>query len=180
MDLRITTDLAAEILTLNEVAQFIKYEDSEQGDELSLIESMIGSVRSHFERRTGLSFAPKTFEVYFRKEEAPFILPVAPVISVDKVETVDYQGTKTELTLNTDYYKKGLYEVEITAPKGYDILVTFQAGYGDTNTQNLPEDLKHAMLMQILRWYDNRDDFYELKFMGSVEKILHTHKTRLI
>lgn len=180
MDVRIKTDLAAEVLTLNEVAQFIKYEDSEQGDELSLIESMIGSVRSHFERRTGLSFAPKTFEVYFRKEEAPFILPVVPVISVDKVEAVDYEGTKTELTLNTDYYKKGLYEVEITAPKGYDILVTFQAGYGNAATEALPRDLREAMLKQILRWYDNRDDFYEMNILGSIERILQTHKTSLI
>lgn len=180
MDLRILTDIAAEILTTDEVCQFIKLEDQDDGPELLLVEQMISSVRTHFERRTGLSFAPRTYEAFFRRSESPFILPVAPVISVDKVETIDYLGTKTEQTLNEGYYKKGLYEVEITPIEGYDILVTFQAGYGNTNTQNLPEDLRHAMLMQILRWYDNRDDFYELKFMGSVEKILHTHKTRLI
>ena len=105
MDLRISTDIAAEILATDEVCQFIKLEDQDDGPELLLVEQMISSVRTHFERRTGLSFAPRTYEAFFRRSESPFILPVAPVISVDKVETIDYLGTKTEQTLNEGYYE---------------------------------------------------------------------------
>jgi hypothetical protein len=36
------------------------------------------------------------------------------------------------------------------------------------------------MMAQIKQWYDNRDDFYEFKILGSIEKILYLHKTKLI
>ena len=113
MDLRIVTDISTEVLTAATVQQYIKFDDTANTTELSLIAEMTSAVRALFEKRTGLSFGERTYECFFRRNEAPFILPVNPVISVDKVETVDYQGTKTELTLNSGYYKRGLTQVEI-------------------------------------------------------------------
>lgn len=184
MDLRITTDQTAEVLTVDEITQFIKFEDSEEGPELQLIEEMISSVRSHFEKRTGLSFAQKTYIALFRPSDTPFMLPVMPVISVDKVELVDYLAEATELTLNTDYYKLGMTEIEIVY-SGFTnntdrLRVTFKAGYGNAATETLPRDIKEAMKMQVMRWYDNRDDFHEMNILGSIERILQHHKTRLI
>lgn len=62
----------------------------------------------------------------------------------------------------------------------YDLLVECKAGYGHDDTEDLPEDLKHAMKMQILQWYDNRDDFYEGVLLHSVDRILNSYKIRLI
>ena len=136
MDTRINTDLVQEPINQEELQNFIKFDDDNPLEE-ALIASMISAVRSHFERRTGLAFAAKTLETQFRSTDRPFILPVSPVISVDKVETIDSEGTKTELTLNSDYYKRGLYEVEIRpiAPTTNDLLVTYQAGYGSDDRQ---------------------------------------------
>lgn len=181
MDTRINTDLVQEPINQEELQNFIKFDDDNPLEE-ALIASMISAVRSHFERRTGLAFAAKTLETQFRSTDRPFILPVQPVISVDKVETIDSEGIKTELTLNSDYYKRGLYEVEIRpiAPTTNDLLVTYQAGYGSDDTQDLPQDLRYAMMAQVKQWYDNRDDFYEFKILGSIERILYLHKTKLI
>lgn len=191
MNTRIKTDITKEILTSDEVSTFIKFEDSDN-PETSLIKNMITAVRTHFEKRTGLSFIEKTYETFFRCGESPFYLPVSPVISVDTVEKMDYEGTKTELTLNTDYYKRGFYDIEIlptlnssanplTAFGGnYDLFVTYKAGYGHSDTEKLPEDLMEAMKRQIAQWYDNRDDFRELNILGGIEKILQSHRTTWI
>jgi uncharacterized phiE125 gp8 family phage protein len=193
MNTRIKTDTTLEVLQPTEVMQFIKFEDTTEGDEVGLIVNLIKGVRSHFEKRTGLSFLEKTYETFFRHSESPYILPVSPVISVDTVETVDHEGTKTELTLNSDYHKKGLYEIEIfpyslstianpwhSFEGTYDLLVTYKAGYGHTDTETIPEDLKQAMLKQIIRWYDNRDDFLEGTLLPEVNRILNLYKKLII
>ena len=192
MDTRIKTDVAQEPLNMDELRNYIKFQDDNAEEDL-LIEGMISEVRTHFEKRTGLSFAEKTYETLFRYNDKPFILPRSPIISVDKVELVDYQGTKTELILNSGYYKRGLYEVEILTSEMigwqnpltsfggyYDLLITYKAGYGHADTESLPTDLIGAMKKQIKQWYDNRDDFYEFNLLGSIDKILNKHKTKVL
>jgi uncharacterized phiE125 gp8 family phage protein len=183
MDTRIKTDVAQEPLNQDELANYIKFQDDNAEEDL-LIEGMINSVRTHFEKRTGLSFVEKTYETFFRYNDKPFVLPRSPVISVDKVELIDYQGTKTELVLNSDYFKRGLYEIEILTSSMYgsiyDLLVTYKAGYGHANTETLPADLLEAMKKQVKQWYDNRDDFYEFNILGSIDKILNKHKTKVL
>jgi len=192
MNIRIKTDTGDEPVTIAKARQFVKHEDDSDTAEITLITDMVAAVRTHIERRTGLSLVGKTYEVFFRWDDKPFILPVSPVISVDKVEKVDYLGTKTELTLNTDYFKKGLYDIEIIPMLGatsdplrndnglYDLLVTFQAGYGDDLTEDCPADILDAMMTQVVQWYENRDDFRELNFIGKVNKIVNTYKKMII
>jgi uncharacterized phiE125 gp8 family phage protein len=188
MDIKIKTDAESEVLSSSDIAGFLKYEDGDE-DELALIDEMIKAVRVHFEKRTGLSFVKKTYQVHFKYDDKPYILPVSPVISVEKVETVDYEGEKIELTLNTDYWKRGLYEIEIittsmatipspflTFDAKYDLLVEFKAGYGDDETETLPGDLLDALKKQVKQWYDNRDDFYEDKILGSIDRVLRLYK----
>jgi|GEM_PF-1562192 len=188
MDIRISTDITSEILSAADLKPYIKYEDTD-ADEITLIDDMIKTVRTYLEQRTGLSFAQRTYEIFFKWADAPFILPVYPIISVDKVETVDYLGTKTELTLNSGYYKRGLYDVEIITSglssvsnpfsetsSVYNLLVTCKAGYGHTDTENLPKDLIGAIKTQVFQWYENRDDFYEGNYLGMVDKIIKLHR----
>lgn len=187
---RIKTDIALEPLLAKDFKNFIKFDDDNIEEE-QLISAMISAARAHFEKRTGLSFAQRTFETQFKYDDQPFILPRYPVISVDNVETVDYLGAKTGLTLNSDYYKSGLYEVEIITdfagwPNPWksssdynDLLVTYKAGFGHADTEALPADLLEALKKQVLQWYENRDDFKEFNILGSIDKILLSH-TRLL
>ena len=192
MDTRIRTAIVQEIVNREELNNFIKFEDENPEEDL-LIYDMIAAVRAHFEKRTGLSFIEKTYETLFLYNDKPYILPVSPIISVDKVELMDYQGVKTELTLNSEYYKRGLYQIEICTSEVtgwpnpfisfdsyYDLLVMYKAGYGSSITEKLPADLLSAMKMQIKQWYDNRDDFFEFKILGSIDKILGRYKMKVI
>jgi len=180
MDLRLKTDLTSEPLSAKDLKPYIKYEDSDV-NEIALIDKMIVAVRTLFEKRTGLSFAKKVYECYFLKEDKPYILPVRPVVSVDKVETVDYLNEKVVLTSNSGYYEKGLYEIEIrTSSVTNALLVTFTVGYGEEKTESLPRDLIEAMKRQVAQWYDNRDDFRELELLGSIDGIISLYQNSII
>ena len=185
MQTRIKTDLTTEPLTLAVMKQFLKYEEGEaDAEDLTaeevLINSMISSVRTILEKRTGLVFAEKEFEILFDMDDFPFVIPVSPVISVEEVITIDYQGTESDpLVVNTGYYKAGMYEVELTVPamiKSSRLKVTVKAGYGNALTETLPVALLTAMQSQVVQWYENRDDFKELNTIGAIDKVVYLFK----
>ena len=180
MQIRIKTDIVSEPITLDDARQFIKFDETDT-DEDGLILNMIKAARTYIEKHAGIAMAKKVLQVLFDYDE-DFILPVVPIVSVDKVETIDIEGEATELTLNTDYYTTGLNEKEIIYPcsSAYQLKVEYTAGYGETETEVLPADLRHAVLTQVAQWYDNRDDFAELTIMGSVQKIINMYKVSVI
>lgn len=190
MDIKITSQPAAELIDHDDIVQLLKYEDAQAAEE-SLIDTMCSEARVYFEKVTGLSLVEKTYQVHFRYEDKPYILPVSPVVSITSVKTVDIDGTLNELTLNSEYYKRGLYEIEVitdaetisnpfrTFGGKQDLQVIFVAGYG-SNTETIPADLLGAMKKQIYQWYYNRDDFYELRLLGSIQMILNRYKKCLL
>ena len=184
MNRRIKTDITSEILSAADVKTFIKYDDTDAA-EIVLIDDMITTVRAYLEKRLDISFAERTYEVFFKSDESPFILPIYPVISIDKVETVDIEGDKTELELNSGYYKLWAYEIEIKPSSLQDpfgesdrlsLLVTCKAGYGHSDTQDIPGDLLGALKSQVFQWYENRDDFYEGTYLGMIDKVIRLHR----
>ena len=179
MQIRITTDLSSEPLTLAIMSQFLKYEDN-QSDENTLINTMISSVRILLEKRTGLTFAEKEYEIRLNSDDYPFVIPVYPIISVDEVLTIDYQGTESDaLVLNTGYFKSGMYEIDLTVSgliKSSTLKVTCKAGYGHNDTEDLPALLIDAMKTQVFQWYENRDDFKELNTLGIIDKAVSLFK----
>ena len=100
MDKRIKTEITSEILSAADLKRFINYDDTNAA-EIELIDDMIKSVRTHLERRMSTSFAQRTYEVFFKSSDSPYLLPVFPIISIDTVETIDIEGTPVELVLNS-------------------------------------------------------------------------------
>lgn len=182
--IRITQDISTEPVTTAKVRQFIKHSDDSDTDEISLIEDMIKGVRVHIENRTGLCLAEKTLVEYFFKEETgEYVLSFAPVISVDDVKLLDIEETSSDLTLNDDYYLRGLYErILLTDEVGAaeQLKVTYKAGYGDSSTETLPMDIHQAILRQVIHWYDNRDEFIEGVYINDVTKIIQYYKRSFV
>ncbi len=185
MQIRIETDLTTEPLTLAVMKQFMKYEEGEADAEdltaeESLINSMISSVRNILEMRTGLIFAEKEIVILFDYDDFPFVIPVSPIISVDEVLIIDYQGTEGDaLVLNTGYYKAGMYDVDLSVPamiRSSRLKVTVKAGYGSEDTETLPVALLNAMKSQVFQWYENRDDFMELNMIGTINRVVNLFK----
>jgi len=189
MQTRIKTDLTAEPLTLVVMKHFLKYEEGEADAEAltaeeSLINAMISSVRTILEKRTELVFAEKVIEILFDPDDYPFVIPVSPIISVDKVITIDYTGTESDpLALNTGYYKTGMYEIELTVPemiKSSKLKATVTVGYGNDDTEILPVALMDAMKTQVFQWYQNRDDFMEGNVLGLIDKVVMLFKREFV
>ena len=102
---------------------------------------------------------------------------------------VEYDGTETTLTLNTEYRKRGnlFWELIIyptITPSFYrdreDIsaeeyqstyIFEYTAGYGDS-TETLPPVIKIALLKQILIWYNNRENHAAILDNGIKEMLL--------
>ncbi|MFO8021522.1 MAG: head-tail connector protein [Perlabentimonas sp.] len=176
---KISQDITAEPVSTDDVRQFIKHTDDTDTDEIELIEDMIKGVRWYIERQTGLALAEKTIIEYFERDNnGQYVLNIAPVISVDKVELLDLEETATELTLNEDYFKSGLYEKVILTNEvsnSHTLKVTYTAGYGD-DTEPLPFDLKQAVMRQVKQWYDNRDEYLDGTYMSTVHAIIKSYQ----
>ena len=175
---RISQDIVTEPVTLTDVKQFIKFSDTDAG-ETSLIEDMIKGARVYIEKQTGLALAKKTIIEYFSQEYTrEYVLSVAPFVSIGTVEVLDLEETATALTLNGDYFLKGLYErIIITGlvTSASQLKVTYDAGYGEDETETLPFDIKQAILRQVIQWYDNRDEFMEGRYNDQIGSIIQNY-----
>ena len=177
--IRISQDIETEPVSIDDVKQFIKFSDDD-GDEISLITDMLKGVRVHIEKMTGLSFAKKTIQEKFEKNNSGiYVLHVAPVISIDSVYSLDIEEEQTKLTLNEDYYASGMYE-RILKVYGVDtqLKVEYSVGFGDTETEDLPFDLKQAVLRQVIQWYDNRDEYLQATYMDTIGSIIRQYQRK--
>jgi len=176
---KISQDIMVEPVSTDEVRQFIKHTDDSDTDEIALISDMIKGVRWYIERQTGLALAEKIIIEYFdRDSNGQYVLNVAPVVDVIKVELLDLKETATELTLNEDYFLSGLYERIILTNEvsnSHTLRITYTAGYGD-NTEPLPFDLKQAVMRQVKQWYDNRDEYLDGTYMNTVHAIIRSYQ----
>lgn len=138
-------------------------------DDNDYITTLIKTVRKFLEGYTKRAFITQTqiyrFKDFPNNDSLPVYLPNAPLQSITSVQYIDTDGT-TE-TWSTDYYTTDIYSTEgnfypsygYTYPSVQDILnavtVTYICGFGD-DAADVPEDLRHAMLIMIHHWYVNR------------------------
>jgi len=118
-------------------------------------------------------------------------LQLGPVQSVDAVKYYDTDGVlQTDSLVNFDIF--GLPFSKVIKPKtGFNwpvsqvrpdsIKIEFTAGYGGTSA-DVPDTIRHAMLMLISYWYENREN--ELIGLNSktlpfgFEDLLNLHRER--
>jgi len=115
--------------------------------ENDLFALLIVAARNAIEKFTGLSLVEKNIEATMLLPEAMFELPYGPVI--DTPVFVDFEGGSINVQLiGLDFPKvQYYYNSNITA--------TYNAGY---NSDNIPAELKTAILYQINFMYENRGD----------------------
>ena len=171
----------AEMITLEEAAEFMRAEFSES--EENLIESLITTARIMCEEYLFRRIGIQTIELRdrgFPANNSPIILP-APLVSVTSIKYLD--SDNQEQTLSANEYIVSNSSPGTTLPKNSwpnasisadSLRVTFVSGYspaGESPVQSeeLPKTIKIAMLMQIADMYENRD--------AQVEKPLVANQT---
>lgn len=154
----VTVAPASEPVTLAEAKTHCAVDGSDNDAELGL---MIGAARTFVEEYCGIKLVSQT--VVMRASSFCDLghLPVAPLISTTSVTYLDTAGA--EQTLSTDVYESVLVGLEPSirlkinqswpSPRtATDALrVTATAGYS-----SLPASIKHALLLLIGKWFDDR------------------------
>lgn len=189
---KITTPAAAEPVTLIEAKEHCRViERDGDGNVLpfeddDLIERLIATARDHVERYCGVRFASQTVEIACDRFADFVRLPEAPVLSITKVAYVDTAGTTQTLDAAIYELRPDGLEPSIalkygqqwpTVRLGSRITVTAVVGYGD-----VPQAVKHAMLMLIGAWYANREQVLvgvsvsDLPMSASVDALLCNHR----
>jgi len=140
------------------------------------------------ERYTGKSFGEKTINVFFHADEIindKVELPYGPHKSITSVSSINQEGTVTALTLNTDYYSRGLQYLELEflsdtmspwqegSILADDYKVIMVAGYGASGLEALPEIGVMAINKAVAEWYLNRED-YVPELSSNVKRLLDT------
>jgi uncharacterized phiE125 gp8 family phage protein len=162
---RIVTDLTTEPVTVTEAKLWCKIPGTAED---AIITLLITAARKSLEKFTSSSFGEKVIHATWVKIPDDWIveLPHGPIISVDHVYKIDEEGTEEALTVNKDFYLYGDQDIQLKleqfwstgATVSRSLRVEYTAGYGDTVTEPLPDELKEAILKQVATDYLYRDD----------------------
>lgn len=164
LQIKIKTDIVTEPITTAEAKLYCKVTGTAED---SLFTILIAAARKALEKYTSCSFGEKVIHATWINlpEDNELELPYGPIISVDKVFTIDSEGVEEEQVLNTDYSVYGNQDAIVKAPVYYStrlggrsVRVEYTAGYGDVLTEPLPDELKLAILKQVATDYMIREN----------------------
>ena len=186
--LKITTEPTQEPLTVQEVKEYLRVDDST--DE-RIIRPYVQTARKFCEEHTGRALTTQTLTLFldaFDDIDDPLwegmrtgpylnyyknyiVLPNSPVVSVTHLKTYNDSDTATTMAA-TEYYLDNAREpsrIVLRTGSSFPtalrvanaIEVEYIAGY--TSQYNVPEPLKLGMLQHIAYLYEHRGDMYDAK-----------------
>lgn len=166
MALVLVTGPTQEPLTLEEAKLHLRVDHT---DDDAYIAMLIITARNMVENHTGRALLTQTWD--YTLSDFPrrgFItLPLAPLQSVTSITYYDTAGAGT--VYGTSNYQVDAYGAPGRVALGYGlswpsttlrtangVVIRFVAGYASTGA--VPQDIKHAMLLIIGHFYENRED----------------------
>lgn len=162
--IKIITPVETEPITISEVRQHLRLPDDVNEDDLLL--GLIRTARVYCENITRRALAEQTLEIIldrFPDRSRAIALPCPPLLSVVEIAYRDSNGVETILpetsyVVDTDREPGRVMSVYGTAwpvftpVPGSGVRIRFVAGY-----EILPATIRHAMLLLIGHWYENRE-----------------------
>lgn len=154
----VTVEPASESVTLTEAKAQCRVDGS---DSDTLLTDYIETARTLVEQYTGTRLVSQTVVMRASHFCDLYDLPVAPISAVSGITYLDPDGNSQ--TLSTDVYETVLVGLEplirLKVNQSWPaircaadaITVTATAGYS-----SVPPTIKHAMLLTIAQWYDDR------------------------
>jgi uncharacterized phiE125 gp8 family phage protein len=209
MKIRVVVPVSTEPLTLDEVKAHLRLDVCEPTEapeeptegtteetteeptaEEVYLSALITAAREYCENVTGRALATQTIEGYLDRYPAKIELPRPPLQSVTSVKHTDSAGAEVVLVENVDYlvdtdrpigrlmppYGKGW--PQFTPSPMNPVKIKYVAGY-----ETAPASIKHAMLLLVGHWYENREAVMETqRVMGpiafAVNALLAPYKVR--
>lgn len=166
-----TTAPASEIITAAEAKDQCHIDHS---DDDTLIERLIKVAREKVEGPNGIGicFVSQGWRLALNCFPCEIRIPMGPVLSIDSITYVDEGGTTQTLDADLYQWRKDRFGARIApaydqtwpiARRVYNaVQVNFTAGFPGTDESpvslaNVPETLKHAMLLLVGHYYENRE-----------------------
>lgn len=139
---------------------------SDDGSEDALLELYLRNATAVVERCTNGALIERqyTYRTARWNRNGHLHLPVGPVAAIDTFQIIQ-SGSTTDLTSDQWILEPATRRQRITGtgcgslptlPAGAVAELTFTAGYGPSWNE-LPDDLRHAVLMLAAHYYENRD-----------------------
>jgi len=138
----------------------------------SLIDRLINAAVSFIEGPNGIGvcLVEQTWELALDRFPLIIELPLFPVISVESVKYIDEDGT--EQTLASSVYRVDTHSNPARVSLAWNqtwpsarlvsnaVKVSFKAGHAPDSgdyTANVPDDLRHAVILLVAHWYEHRE-----------------------
>ena len=185
MNWKVTSEPAAEPMTLSEAKTWLKIDSDTTED--ALVTSLIVSARQTAESFCNRAFITQTIAQSF-DTLSEFNLVRSPVQSITSITYLDANGTSQ--TLSTDVYELNTYSYPnsirlkhnqvfpSTSDVVGNVIVTYVAGYGDAST-DIPNLIIDACKVIVRDYYKNRDNPTR-KFPTLAENMLRAYKIHQI
>ena len=160
---------AAEALPVAALREHLRhgsgFEIAEDNAETAALTGYLRAAIAAIEARTGKVLLTRRFRMQLDdwRDRLGQTLPLAPVVTVDRIEIDDGAGTVTTLQpdgwrLLPDMQRPTILPAGVILPnvprRGF-LTITFTAGFGDT-WASVPADLSQAVLMLATRYYEDR------------------------
>ena len=155
--------------------------------------NLIRRATAYAEDYTGRALCDQTWTRYSDRFNYWFYLNRRPIVSVDSIKYLDNDGNQQ--TLATSVYRVDTVGGRITPAYGESwpnyravtntVEIAYTAGYGTTQSPVgvVPEDLKHAVLLLVGAWFENKEDIFkgrgraaELPEMASARALLDANR----
>lgn len=162
---------ATEAVTLAEAKAHLRIDASDEDD---LIERLIRVARDRMDGPDGIGvcLVSQEWRLSLDRFSGEIRIPMGPVLSIDEITYTDEAGDAQTLATSAYQWRQGRYEARILPAYGgtwpvarlaFDsVRVDFTAGFAGTadspvDLTNIPETLRHAMLLLIGHLYENRE-----------------------
>jgi uncharacterized phiE125 gp8 family phage protein len=156
---------AEEPVSLAEAKAWLKLDD---GAEDALVTTLVAAARIHVESTTGRALLTQSWRVVLDAWPADrsVRLPVAPLQSLTAIRAYDADGVAHSIGLVQFQSESAVAPARLLLPASVDgmpalrerlgLEVDYVAGFGD-DPEDVPADLRQALLMLVAHWFEHRD-----------------------
>lgn len=156
---------AIEPVTLAEAKAHLRVDDTAED---GLIATLIAAARIHLEGTTARALIAQSWRLVLDSWPPDRIvpLPVGPLISLTAITAYDDAGDPHDISLAQVMPETAIAPARLLLPQTVagmpelrdrqGIEVDYVAGYG-TDAEDVPADLRQALLQLVGYWYENRD-----------------------
>lgn len=152
---------AEEPVSLVEAKAYLKIDNTAED---GLITTLIGAARLHVEGVTGKALLAQSWRVVLDDwpDNGVVKLPVSPLISVTGITAVDDHGGSHDIALAqflSEPDRLIVPRVVVGMPmlqERQGLEIDYVAGFG-TEPEDVPADLRQALLGLVAHWYEHRD-----------------------